>query len=136
MRMIEQPSHERPGFTRVAGFEKRGRLYAAIEDAGFVGTAECDLPDVLQGNTGIRRKTNGGLLRIGPTLSEVIAGSQQGSPIALSGGPYAVLTAARVKGHGGNIVTVKVGATHIPAGAWRIRVKYERSLPGSRPQNK
>src|SRR5258708_38043800 len=94
MRMIEQPSHARPGFTRVAGFERRGRLYAAIEDAGFVGTAECDLPDVLQGNTGIRRKTNGGLLRIGATLSDVIAGSQQGSPIVLSEGPYAVLTAA------------------------------------------
>src|SRR5260370_16780201 len=105
MRMIEQPSHERPGFTRVAGFEKRGRLYAAIEDAGFVGTAECDLPDVLQGNTGIRRKTNGGLLRIGPTLSEVIAGSQQGSPIPLRRGPYPVLPPAGANGSGVIIIT-------------------------------
>src|SRR5205085_11374202 len=48
MRMIEQPSHERPGFTRVAGFEMRRRLYAAVAHVLFVRMYKCDLPDRFQ----------------------------------------------------------------------------------------
>ena len=40
MRMIEQPTHQRPGFACVAGFEKRGGFYAAIEHVRFLGPAE------------------------------------------------------------------------------------------------
>src|SRR4029077_17155785 len=80
MRMIEQPTRKRPGFAGIAGFEKRGRLYAAIEPVRLFGPTDGDLPNVLQGNAGIRGKPNRGLLRIGPALAEILAHSRGGSP--------------------------------------------------------
>src|SRR6185369_17827088 len=101
-----------------------------------VGTAKCNLPDVFQGNTGIRREPNRGLLRISPTLSEVVTGSQEGAPIALRRRPYAMSPASGIKGHRVNIVTVKIGATHIPPGSLRVGANDERSLRGSHQQKK
>ena len=95
--MVEETTHQRPGFARIAGFEKRGRFYATIEDVGLLGPAERYLPDVLQGDAGIGRKSNGSLLRIGPTLSEIIAGSQECPPIILRRCPDAVLAPAVVR---------------------------------------
>src|SRR2546425_3037602 len=127
MRMIEQATHQRPGFAGVAGFEERRRFDSAIEDSGFLGPAEGDLPDILQGDAGIGRKSNGSLLRIGPALAEVIAGSQESAPITLRGSPYAVLAAATIIGHRINTVAVEIRTTDLPPATMRVRAKDECS---------
>lgn len=74
--MVEQTRTSDHVSPRVAGFEKRGRLHAAIKHVRFLGSAEHYLPDVLQGNAGIGGKSNGCLLRISPALPEIVAGSK------------------------------------------------------------
>src|SRR5437879_13823861 len=96
--MIEQAPHQRPCFAGIASCEQRGGFYPAIEHAGFVGWAECYLPDVLQGNAGIGGKSNRCLLRVGPALPEVIAGSQERPRVAWCGCPYARLSPTPVIG--------------------------------------
>src|SRR5258707_11540958 len=75
VRMIEQPAHKQPSFSRVAAFEESRWLNATVEDVGFIRSAERNLPDVLQREPSIRRKSNGGFLRIGPALAEILAGA-------------------------------------------------------------
>ncbi len=134
--MIEQPTQKRPGFACVAGFEKRGRLYAAIEYVRLFGPTERDLPNVLQGNPGIGRKSNGGLLRIGPALAEIVARSQEGSPITRRRSPYAVAASAVVEGHSVNTVSVEIRTAYLPTAALRIRAKDECSFGRSQQQKK
>src|SRR6266581_3032939 len=128
MLMIEQPTQKRPGFACVAGFEKRGRLYAAIEYVRLFGPTERDLPNVLQGNPGIGRKSNRGLLRIGPALAEIVARSQEGSPVTRRRSPYTVLASAVVVGHSVNTVPVEIGAAYLPPAPLRVRTEDECSL--------
>src|ERR1700730_579036 len=121
MRMIEQTTHERPCLACVAGFEKRGGFYATIQNVGLLGPAKRYLPDVLQGNARIGGKSNGGLLRIGPALSEVVAAAQEGTPITLRRSPYAVLAGAALVGHRVNIVPMEIRTADLPTAALRLR---------------
>src|SRR5258708_28752221 len=136
MRMIEQPTRKRPGFAGIAGFEKRGRLYAAIEQVRLFGPTDSDLPDVLQGNAGVGGKPNRGLLRIGPALAEIVARSQEGSPITRRRSPYTVLASAVVVGHSVNTVPVEIGAAYLPPAPLRVRTEDECSLCCSQQQKK
>src|SRR5579863_1756468 len=132
--MIEETTHQRPGLPGVAGLEQRSWFYATIENIGLFGPAQCDLPDVLQGKAGVGGKSNGSLLGIGPTLSEIVAGSQKGAPITLRGRPDAMLAIPSVVGHGVDIVAVEIGATNFPAIALRVGAENERSFCGPNQQ--
>ena len=118
------------------GFEKRGRFYAAIEHVGFLGPAGRYLPDVLQGDARIGGKSNGGLLRIGPALPEIVAGSQEGAPVTRRRSPYAVLAPAAIIGHRVNTVPMEIGTTDLPTAAPSVRAKDECSLRCSHQQKK
>ena len=78
----------------------------------------------------------GRLLRIGPALPEIVAGSQQSAPITLRRSPYAVLSSAAVISHRVNIVSVEIRTTDLPTAALRIGAKDECSFRGSHQQKK
>src|SRR5947208_17051550 len=106
MRMIEQTAYQRPRLPAIMGFEKCRRLDAAIKNVRLIRPAERDLPDVPEGNTGLRRKSNIGLLRIRSALPTVPARAQQRAPNAFRRCPDRVLpTRARIN-HRVNPVTV------------------------------
>src|SRR4029077_11891585 len=132
--MIEQASHQRPGFAGIASFKQRSGFHAAVEHVRLVARAECYLPNILQGDSGIGGKSNGCLLRVGPALPEVVSGSQEGAPITLCGCPYATVSSAAVIGHRIHALPVKIGSANLPTAPLSIRAKDECSLCGSNQQ--
>ena len=136
MRMIEQTAYQRPRLPAIMGFEKCRRLDAAIKNVRLIRPAERDLPDVPQGNTGVRRKSNIGLLRIRPALAKVPARAQQSAPKALRRCPDAVLPTTAVINHRVNRVTVEIRTTHVPAGAVDVGAKDKSSFGCSYQQKK
>src|SRR5580704_17980481 len=135
MRMVEQASYERPAFAGITAFEKPCRLYPAVQNIRVFGAAECDLPDVLQGNAGVRRKPNGRLLRIGPTLPEIVAGSQQSTPVVLRRSPNPVPSHAAIVGHRINAMPVKVRTANLPTATPCVGAEDECSLGCSDQQD-
>src|SRR6266566_8514084 len=136
MRMIEQAAHQRPRLPAITGFEKCRWIDAAIKSRGLIRPAERDLPDVLQGNTGVCRKSNTGLLRIRPAPAKVLARTQQSAPKTLRRCPDAVLPATAVVNHRVDRVTVEIRTTHFPAGAIGVGTKDKSSFRCSYQQEK
>src|SRR5712691_1281330 len=72
MRMIEQPTIERPGLACVRRFEKRRRLDATVKRVRLVRMALRDLPDLFQRSLAAFGKFDVVSFRVAPGFSKVI----------------------------------------------------------------
>src|SRR5258708_14937524 len=134
--MIEQPTYQRPCFSRIAAFKQCRGLHAAVEDVRFMWVAERYLPDVFQRKAGVARKSNGGLTRISPALSKIVAGTQHGAPVTLGGRPDTVLATTAVISQCINRVPVEIGPSDVPTSTLRVRAQKESSFFRSHQQEK
>ena len=78
----------------------------------------------------------GALLRIGPALAEIVARTQEGSPIICRRSPYAVLASAVVVGHSVNTVPMEIRTAYLPAAPLGVRPKDECSFCRAQQQKK
>ena len=75
------------------------------------------------------------MLRIRPTLAEIVAGAQQRSPKTRSRRPNAPLALAGIIGKSVNRISVKERSAELPASALGVGSKNEGSLGRSHQQN-
>src|SRR4029077_5293915 len=116
VRVVVEAPDEGPGLPGVARLEERGRLHAAVERVGLIGTSRSDLPDLLQGKPRVGGELEGGGLRRSPLFSEIVGGLEDGAEVkAVGAGPKPAAPVPRVVGQRVDGGSREVGAAALPA---------------------